>query len=153
MFKYTYFYNLPSAGQVDSITNSVIDYSQKSHVFDVDSIYDVTPWLSIGAKVGARLGEVSPSRTTENWFSSDAELFVLRADLHLVREWDALIEARRLQSHTTDDSRSGFLVGLYRHITDNVKIGAGYNFTNFSDDLTDQSYRSRGWFVNAITKF
>ena len=153
LFKYTYFYNLPSAGQVDSITNSVIDYSQKSHVFDIDSIYDLTPWLSVGAKVGARLGEVSPSRTTENWFSSDAELFVLRADLHFVREWDALIEARRLQSRTTDDARSGFLVGLYRHITDNVKIGAGYNFTNFSDNLTDQSYRSRGWFVNAISKF
>jgi outer membrane protein OmpA-like peptidoglycan-associated protein len=153
LFKYTYFYNLPSAGQVDSVTNSVIDYSQKTQVFDIDAIYDFTPWLSLGAKVGVRLGDLETTRTSGDWFSSDAELFVLRADLHLVREWDALIEARRLQSRTTDDSRSGFLVGVYRHITGNVKIGAGYNFTNFSDDMTDQSYRSRGWFVNALTTF
>jgi opacity protein-like surface antigen len=122
-------------------------------VFDVDAIYDFTPWLSLGAKVGVRLGELEATRTSGDWFSSDAELFVLRADLHLVREWDALIEARRLQSRTTDDSRSGFLVGVYRHIAENLKIGVGYNFTNFSDNLTDQSYRSRGWFVNALTTF
>jgi outer membrane protein OmpA-like peptidoglycan-associated protein len=153
LFKYTYFYNLPSAGQVDSVTNSVIDYSQKSQVFDVDAIYDFTPWLSLGAKVGVRLGDLETTRTSGDWFSSDAELFVLRADLHLIREWDALIEARRLQSRTTDDSRSGFLVGVYRHIAESLKIGVGYNFTNFSDDMTDQSYRSRGWFVNALSTF
>ncbi|MDO9225556.1 MAG: hypothetical protein Q8M09_08550 [Pseudomonadota bacterium] len=32
------------------------------------------------------------------------------------------------------------------------KLGAGYNFTDFSDDLTDVSYRSHGWFINLIGK-
>jgi hypothetical protein len=45
------------------------------------------------------------------------------------------------------------LIGLYRHVGEHAKIGAGYNFTDFSDDLTDQSYRSRGVFINAITTF
>jgi hypothetical protein len=32
-------------------------------------------------------------------------------------------------------------------------VGVGYNFTDFSDDLTDLSYRSRGVFVNLLGKF
>jgi hypothetical protein len=47
----------------------------------------------------------------------------------------------------------GFLVGVYRHINDNFKIGVGYNFTDFSDNLTDLSYSSYGWFINAIASF
>jgi hypothetical protein len=31
-----------------------------------------------------------------------------------------------------------------------VKVGAGYNFTDFSDDLTDLRYDHRGVFVNFI---
>jgi hypothetical protein len=31
-----------------------------------------------------------------------------------------------------------------------VKVGAGYNFTDFSDDLTDLSYKHQGVFVNLI---
>ncbi|MGY1529342.1 hypothetical protein [Luteimonas sp. A649] len=36
----------------------------------------------------------------------------------------------------------------YRRIAENFKIGAGYNFTSFSDDLTDLEYDHRGWFIN-----
>jgi hypothetical protein len=31
-----------------------------------------------------------------------------------------------------------------------LKLGAGYNFTDFSDDLTDLSYDQQGAFVNII---
>ena len=48
---------------------------------------------------------------------------------------------------------TGALVAVYRHINDNVKVGVGYSFTDFSDDLTDQSYSSRGVFVNLVSKF
>jgi hypothetical protein len=34
-----------------------------------------------------------------------------------------------------------------------MKLGAGYNFTDFSDDLTDLSYRSRGPFLNILGTF
>ena len=81
------------------------------------------------------------------------DLIILRVDLRLVREWDALIEARRLKVYEADDERSGFLIAIYRHITDNFKIGAGYNFTDFTDNLTDLFYRSQGWFINAIASF
>jgi outer membrane protein OmpA-like peptidoglycan-associated protein len=153
LFKYTYFYNLPSAGQVDGITGSVLDYTQKSHVLNVDTTYDVKPWLSVGAKYGMRVGQLKASKTEGDWFSSRADLIVLRADLHIVKQWDALIEARRLKAREAGDARAGALVGVYRHVAKHAKIGIGYNFTTFSDDLTDLSYRSRGWFLNAISTF
>jgi hypothetical protein len=31
-----------------------------------------------------------------------------------------------------------------------VKVGVGYNFTDFPEDLTDLSFRSEGAFVNLI---
>ncbi|HEY4318395.1 MAG TPA: OmpA family protein [Herbaspirillum sp.] len=154
LFKYTYFYNLPSPGQIDSVTGGALDFTQKSHVLDVDSTYDLLPWLSVGGKYGLRMGSLTASKDgSTGWFSSRADLMVLRLDLHLVKEWDALVEARRLRVKEADDARSGFLVGVYRHVTDNVKIGVGYNFTDFSDDLTDMSYRSHGFFLNALATF
>jgi outer membrane protein OmpA-like peptidoglycan-associated protein len=154
LFKYTYFYNLPSPGQVDSVTGGALDFTQKSHVLDFDTTYDLLPWLSVGGKYGARYGQLSASKDgSTGWFSSFADLMVLRLDLHLVKEWDALVETRRLRVREAEDAQSGFLVGVYRHVTENVKIGVGYNFTNFSDDLTDMSYRSHGFFLNALATF
>ena len=152
LFKYTYFENVPSPGQLTA-TNVIPDYAQRSHVLSVDGIYDLVSWLSIGAKYGLRVGELKPTKTDGEWYSSRADLIVLRADFHIVREWDAVVEARRLKVYEAEDERMGFLVGVYRHVTDNVKIGAGYNFTDFSDNLTDLSYRSRGWFVNVVAAY
>jgi hypothetical protein len=33
----------------------------------------------------------------------------------------------------TDHSRRGALATIYRHLGSNLKIGVGYNFTDFSD--------------------
>ncbi|MFV0481778.1 MAG: hypothetical protein ACK5LP_07310, partial [Campylobacteraceae bacterium] len=46
--------------------------------------------------------------------------------------------------------KSGFMVGVDRDITENFRIGAGYNFTDFSDDLTKFDYKYRGWFINVL---
>ena len=47
----------------------------------------------------------------------------------------------------------GALVGIYRHFGQNVKVGAGYNFTNYSDDLANTGFREHGFFFNVIGKF
>jgi hypothetical protein len=33
---------------------------------------------------------------------------------------------------------------------EHVKAGVGYNFTDFSENLTDLSYRHRGVFLNVV---
>ena len=90
------------------------------------------------------------NKTSGDWFSSKADLLILRADWHFVKEWDAHVEARDLRAKEAEDAKAGFLVGVYRHVGEGVKVGVGYNFTRYSDDLTDLSYRLRGWFLNVI---
>jgi hypothetical protein len=109
--------------------------------------------LSVGAKYAQRFGELRDTRVDGDWYSSRADLWVVRGDLHLVHEWDMLIEGRRLSVHEARDSRTGMLAAIYRHLNAHVKMGVGYNFTDFSDDLTDLSYRSRGPFVNILSTF
>ena len=38
-------------------------------------------------------------------------------------------------------------------IGNNLKVGAGYNFTDFSDDLTDNDYDANGWFFDITGKY
>jgi flagellar motor protein MotB len=160
LFKYTYFYNVPFGGlsSTDPLTgqvvgsNQAIDYIQKSHILSFDTIYDLTKRWSIGGKYAYRLGRVSQDRSERDFFDSKASLYILRADWHFTHRWDALIEARLLDLPDADDRRAGSLVALYRHFGKNLKIGLGYNFTDFSDDLTDLDYDSHGMFVNFVGK-
>lgn len=151
LLKYTYFYNLPSAGQV-TIANTAAEFIQKSHIVSVDTLYDLTSRWSIGGKYAYRLGQVSQDRNNPEFFDSRASLYIVRADWHVMRHWDAMIEGRLLDLPDAKDQRSGALVGLYRHLGDHIKLGAGYNFTSFSDDLTDLTYDSQGFFINLIGK-
>jgi hypothetical protein len=149
LIKYTFFQDTPSPGQLTP-SNLIADYSQRSHVFAADAIYDLQKWLSVGGKVGYRASLLKANKTDGDWFTSHAILGVARADLHLIRKWDVVAEARTLAVTTAEDVRSGFLVAAYYHLVKNVKAGVGYNFTDFSDELTDLSYRSHGWFFNVV---
>ena len=57
-----------------------------------------------------------------------------------------------LELPEAQDRRSGALFGIYRHIGKNFKFGVGYNFTDFSDDLTDLDFDSQGLFINLVGK-
>ncbi|MHB8764077.1 MAG: OmpA family protein [Deferrisomatales bacterium] len=149
LFKYTYFQDAPAPEQVTG-SGRAADYSQRSHVVSADAIYDLVEYLSLGGKLGHRYSLLRPTKTEGDWFSSRAVLGVLRADLHLTRRWDAVGEARTLSVTEAQSRRSGFLTALYYHLDQHLKLGVGYNFSDFSDDLTDLSYRSRGWFLNVV---
>ena len=160
LFKYTYFYNVPfgDLASTDPVTGQVvgrsnpIDFIQKSHILSFDAIYDLTQRWSLGGKYAYRLGQLAQDRLNPNFFQSRASLYVLRADWHFVHRWDFMMEGRLLDLPDAQDKKAGTLVGLYRHVGNNIKIGVGYNFTDFSDDLTDLSYRSQGMFVNFVGK-
>ncbi len=129
------------------------EFEQRSHVFAVDATYDLTPRWSIGGKYAIRVGELRAGRGEGDWFRSKAQLAIMRLDWHVVRHWDALVEGRVLDVDEAEDRRAGFLAAVYRHFGDHVKAGVGYNFTDFSDDLTDLDYDSRGMFFNVIGKW
>ena len=152
LVKYTYFEDLSPAQQISSGGQQALA-RQKSRILSVDGIYDLTEKLSVGAKYGFRSGEVALDRTTDDYIRSDAHLGVVRLDYHVVNKWDILAEGRILSSELANDERLGALVGLYRHVGENAKIGVGYNFSEFSDDLTDFSADSEGVFLNLVGKF
>ncbi len=152
LVKYTYFEDLSPAEQISSSgTDSLA--RQKSRILSVDGIYDLTEKLSIGGKYGFRSGEVALDRTSDDFIKSDAHIGVVRLDYHVVNKWDILAEGRVLSSSLADDEKLGALVGLYRHVGDNAKVGVGYNFSKYSDDLTDFSADSDGFFLNLVGKF
>jgi flagellar motor protein MotB len=151
MLKYTYFYNVPPADQVTG-NNSASDFIQRSHIGSVDVMYDLTSRWTVGAKYAYRHGELAQDRENRDFFDSRAHLYVLRADWHFIRSWDALFEVRKLDLPDAEDNRSGALVGLYRHLGDHIKVGVGYNFSDFSDDLTQLDYKQQGLFINVVGK-
>ncbi len=152
LLRYTYFEDQTSASQFSNSGQNGLP-AQRSNIFSLDGQYRLTNWLTLGGKYGLRTGEISVSRLSEDFVSSTAQLGVIRADLHFVKKWDFLVEGRILDVQEASDTRSGFLAAVYRHVGDNAKIGLGYNFTDFSDDLTDLSFDDNGVFVNLIAKF
>jgi hypothetical protein len=150
LVKYTYLYDQSSPGQLTS-TLALDPYSQRSQVFSIDAIYDFSRLFAVGGKFGYREGDIQDnSIANAPWTPSTAWLSIGRLDWHVVKEWDAIAEYRSLFVKEAQTTRNGVLVGIYRHVSSNVKLGVGYNFTDYSDDLTDLSYRSRGFFINLL---
>ena len=150
--KYNFVYDLPGANQVgyDGTNTSP---SQISNILSVDATYDLTQKLSIGAKYGFRIGQTLDRIAGATWQESQAHLGIVRADLHIVDEWDAMLEGRVLWSPTAQTTDFGLVAALYRQLGDNFKIGIGYNFGSFSDDLADIVHDNHGVFINLIGKF
>ena len=147
LVKYTYFYNVPTSDQI-SLQNIAAEFIQKSHIAAVDLTYDITPRFSIGGKYAYRLGQVSLDRENPEFFKNNANLYVIRGDYRFGENWEFMVEGRMLDMPDIGESRSGALTTISRYFGDHLKLGVGYNFTDFSDDLTDLSYDHSGAFVN-----
>ena len=152
LVRLTYFEDLGPVGQVTG-SGETQSPKQTSAIVNIDANYDLSEKLTLGAKYGYRFGEVSLTRNSDIFVSSDAHLGVIRADYHVNKKWDLLVEGRALWVTQADDMRLGALGAVYRHLGNNVKVGLGYSLSDFSDDLTDQSFSSHGPFLNILSKF
>jgi lipopolysaccharide assembly outer membrane protein LptD (OstA) len=149
LVKYTYFYNVPTTDQL-GLQQTATEFLQKSHIAALDVSYDLTANWSVGGKYAYRLGEASLDRTQPVFFNDTAQLSVLRVDWRFLKQWDTLVEVRQLGLPDLNQNNRGVLTALYRRISKNLRAGVGYNFTDFSDDLTDLKYNHRGVFFNII---
>ncbi|MCF7221630.1 TonB-dependent receptor [Marilutibacter chinensis] len=145
--RYTYLYDLATLGQVGGA-----DYDQKSQVLAFEGVYRLDHHWELAAKLARREGEVRFGRGTGAWFDSATTFAAGQVRYELHERWHALAEYRWLDVKD-GGTRQGFLVGVDRDIGRNFRIGAGYNFTDFSDDLTDFDYDHRGWFVNFVGSY
>ncbi|MEO0063365.1 MAG: hypothetical protein RLZZ08_1925, partial [Pseudomonadota bacterium] len=150
--RYTYMRDLGPSGQI--MTGSGTEQpKQVSQIISLDASYDAATWLTIGSKYARREGRVSIARASDAFVDSTANLYVMRTDFHPSPDWDLLAEGRLLNLSQTGDSRTGVLLAVYRKIGGGMKLGGGYNFADYSADLTDQGYSTRGVFVNLMAAF
>lgn len=149
--KYTYLYDLPSVGQDDGENDNLVN--EKSQIFSLEEIYSLTKKIDIGSKVAYKEGMLRAGRDVGDWYKNSAELYALKTTYHIVNNWDVLGEYHWLVSNTSHDKKEGCLASVQYHINKNMKVGVGYNFTSFTDDLVSSNYNAKGYFVNIIGKF
>lgn len=147
--KHTYLYDVSALSQVG---NGMAFYDQRTQVLSFEGIYNPDATWEFAAKVARREGEVRFGRMTGQWADSATTFLAFQTRLEVRDRWHALAEYRYL---SVDDggTRQGFLIGVDRDLNDHLRIGLGYNFTEFSDDLTDFDYDHRGLFLNVVGVF
>ncbi|HEY0660912.1 MAG TPA: hypothetical protein VGD21_06310 [Lysobacter sp.] len=142
--RYTYLYDLATLGQSDGA-----QYDQKTRILSLEGVYKHNQHWEYAAKLARREGEVRFGRGEGEWADSATTFAAAQVRYELRTQWHALAEYRWLDVDQ-GGTRQGFLVGLDRDLNQHFRIGVGYNFTEFSDDLTDFDYDHRGWFVNVV---
>lgn len=144
--KYTYLYDVSSLAQVG---DNVATYDQRSQVLSIEGIFKPDLRWEFSGKLMRREGEVRFGRLQGEWADATATFGAAQARYEFAGEWHALAEYRWLGVTDGGDKRGG-LLGIDRDIGRNFRVGVGYNFTDFSDNLTNFDYDHRGWFLNIV---
>ncbi|MDP8996093.1 MAG: TonB-dependent receptor [Pseudomonadota bacterium] len=153
LVKTNFVYDAPGSGQV-TLDGTTTSPQQISLIFSGDVNYNVTEKLTLGGKLGYRIGEeLDRSVPGAVWTPDAAYLGIVRADYHVVKAWDVLAEARMLWSPTGNSTDIGFVAAIYRQVGENFKLGLGYNFGTFSDNLAQIAHDNHGVFVNMVGSF
>ncbi|MGY0505456.1 hypothetical protein [Luteimonas sp. e5] len=147
--RYTYLYDVSALSQIGE---NVANYDQRSQVLSVEGVYKADARWEFAGKLAHRSGEVRMGRLQGAWADSTANFAAGQVRYDIGGQWHALGEARWL-GVSDGGNRSGFLVGVDRDIGRNFRVGVGYNFTDFSDDLTNFDYDHRGFFLNVVGRY
>jgi len=147
--KYTWLYDVSALPQVG---DAVAFYDQRTQVASLEGIFSPDPRWQLAGKLMRREGEVRMGRLAGTWTDAAATFAAGQLRYGFADHWHALAEYRWL-GVTQGGDRQGFLVGIDRDIGDHFRIGVGWNFTDFSDDLTDFDYDHRGFFLNLVGSY
>jgi hypothetical protein len=143
--KYNYRQELSPVGQV---TGSMPE--ECYHVFSVEGILDLSAQWQLDDKIAYKRSGFDATQGSHDWQVNDLLLFINRINYHLPFHWEACLEYRMLRDIQASDQKNGFLLAVYYLFDTKAKLGIGYNFTDYNDDLTHFSETSRGWFVNWV---
>ena len=144
--KYTYLEDETASGQTDM---SDIQ-EQRAHVLAGEAVYDLTDRWQVVEKLAFKQ---SDERVTGFDFTkSQTVLWINRVNYNLYRDWQVGTEYRILWQKLARDMKEGALIEVSRYLGKNLQIGIGYNFTDFSDDLTYLDYTSQGPFIRFSMK-
>jgi hypothetical protein len=144
--RYTYLYDLDSQAQENARND------QRVHIASAEGSYYLNRRWELGSRLARKIGSERLGRDQGKWINATLTFAQMRLRYHLIKKWDALFEYRAVELQEAKDLQSGFLIGVDYHLGGNFKLGCGYNFTKFNDDLTNFSFESSGWFLNIVGK-
>ncbi|NOZ68903.1 MAG: hypothetical protein GXP46_06600 [Deferribacteres bacterium] len=143
---YTYLEDISAPGQSD-----MSDIEERTaHIISAEAIYDLTAKWQLMQKIAFRGGEEKVSGL--GFTKSQTWLWISRLDYSLNRRWQAGAEYRILWQQQARDTKQGILIEAARYIGKNMQLGAGYNFTDFNDNLAYLDYTARGPFIRLTAR-
>ncbi len=140
--------DISPSSQVD-IAN-VIEANEEE--YSAEAAFDIFPRLTFVEKYARRnkLEQI----LGQSLQSSTSYLLAHRFNFHLTHKWDLVTEYRTLTSRQAKDTKDGYILEIDRLIGDNLRVGAGYHFAGYDNDLTPSSdYKAQGFFVRFTGTF
>lgn len=155
LMRYTYLKDLSNDEQFDNSYYNGCQFDSKAHILSTDVAYDVNRYFGLVEKLAFKRSTVQASQGDTVTVAANTFLSANRINFHVTRKWDFALEYRLLwQSAVLESLKHGALVEVDREFYEYVRLGIGYNFTDFSDDLREaNSSRSHGPFVRMTGKF
>lgn len=129
------------------------DGELKAHILSLEGIYQLTNKLDVSLKYALRNEKERINRSSGLYVESRKNLFALKTSYDIIYNYEIFAEYHILKDEKSDNTEDGIVLGLYKDFNTNVKVGVGYNFTNYDDNLKVLDYNSNGWFINIIGKF
>ncbi len=158
--RYTYTRDFAPEQQWKSSYYNGYGTDESAHILSFDIAYDISKYFGLAQKFAFKQSRLFTSYG--DTVAANTFLTATRVNFHVTRKWDFAVEYRILgQSYAQETLRQGVVVELDREIYEYVRLGIGYNFTDFSDDLrydqgdvrTTDNLRSNGFFVRMTGKF
>ncbi|HUS64446.1 MAG TPA: SdrD B-like domain-containing protein, partial [Kofleriaceae bacterium] len=132
------------SGPVDPTTGRPLELRERAHVASLAADGRLFWRFSLGEKIAAKLRE-EPTLGTSSLFI----LWVNRLSLHVTRRWDVVAEYRLLTVPGTSITH-GVSLEANVIVVGHLRLGAGWNFADFSDnELTLGRGSEKGFFIRA----
>ncbi|MBI3312918.1 MAG: hypothetical protein HYZ83_01595 [Candidatus Omnitrophica bacterium] len=151
--RYTYVKDIANDLQFQTELLNGLETDETSHIISIDLAYDIFKYLQVVEKIAYKRGIFETAETDP--LTVGQFLWAHRFNFHVTRKWDVAAEYHLLmQSDTADNFRHGALAEIDREFYEYVRLGLGYNFTDFDDDLrSTNKYDSHGPYVRLTGKF
>jgi hypothetical protein len=151
--RYTYLRDVGPDQQYNGNDYGGYQFDQSAHILATDIGYDVNRYFGLVEKLAFKYSKVNTS--VGDTVNVSTFLTANRVNFHVTRKWDLALEYRILiQEAALQTFKQGALVEIDREFYEYVRLGVGYNFSDFSDDLRDtNNFKTHGPFVRMTGKF
>lgn len=130
--------------------NSLVEYS---HILSIVPVVELPYGFEIIEKLALKRSYLRDS-STESSVAIDTLLLINRLNYSFYRRVLDIGVEYRILSILDNETRSGFLFDIGYSINKYFRLAAGYNFTDFSDDLYRmRNYSYNGLFLRATGKY